>query len=84
MNIDMNLQSKKLELVQLIINTEKPSILAKVEAILKKEKASDWWDEISPEEKKAIEKGLSEADKGELIPHKEVMREVRTKYLHDK
>ncbi len=80
----MNLQSKKLELVQLILNTEKPSILAKVEAILKKEKNSDWWDEISPEEKKAIEKGLSEADKGELIPHKEVMREVRTKYLHDK
>jgi len=80
----MNLQSKKLELVQLILNTEKPSILAKVEAILKKEKNSDWWDEISPEEKKAIEKGLSEADKGELIPHEEVMREVRAKYLHDK
>ena len=79
----MNLQSKKLELVQLIINTEKPSILSKVEAILKKEKASDWWDEISPEEKKAIEKGLAEADKGELIPHEEVMKEVRAKYNLD-
>lgn len=84
MNIDMNLQSKKLELVQLIINTEKPSILAKVEAILKKEKASDWWDEISPEERKLIDKGLAEADKGELLPHEEVMKEVRTKYPQDK
>ncbi|MFO8069567.1 MAG: hypothetical protein R6U02_06295 [Alkalibacterium sp.] len=84
MKIDMNLQSKKLELVQLILNTEKPSILSKVEAILKKEKASDWWDEISPEEKKAIEKGLAEADKGELIPHEEVMKEVRAKYHLDK
>ncbi len=83
MKIDMNLQSKKLELVQLIINTEKPSILSKVEAILKKEKASDWWDEISQEEKKAIEKGLAEADKGELIPHEEVMKEVRAKYHLD-
>lgn len=80
MKIDMNLQSKKLELVQLILNTEKPSILSKVEAILKKEKASDWWDEISPAKKKAIEKGLAEADKGELIPHEEVMKEVRAKY----
>jgi predicted transcriptional regulator len=83
MDIDMNLQSKKLELVQLILNTEKPSILTKVEAILKKEKASDWWDEISPEEKKAIEKGLAEADRGELIPHEEVMKEVRAKYHLD-
>ena len=83
MDIDMNLQSKKLELVQLILNTEKPSILTKVEAILKKEKASDWWDEISPEEKKAIEKGLAEADRGGLIPHEEVMKEVRAKYHLD-
>ena len=83
MNNDMNLQSKKLELVQLIIKTEKPSILAKVEAILKKEKASDWWDEISPEEKRTIEKGLAEADKGELIPHEDVMKEVRAKYHLD-
>jgi predicted transcriptional regulator len=84
MNVDMNLQSKKLELVQLILNTEKPSILARVEAILKKEKTTDWWDEIGPEEKMAIEKGLAEADKGELIPHEEVMKEVRAKYHLDK
>jgi predicted transcriptional regulator len=82
MRINMNLQSKKLELVQLLLNTEKPSILARVEAILKG-KAVDWWDEISPEEQEAIEKGLSEADKGELIPHEEVMKEVRAKYKLD-
>jgi predicted transcriptional regulator len=84
MKTEMNLQSKKLELVQLILNTEKPSILSRVEAILKKEKASDWWDEISPEEKKAIENGLAEADKGDLIPHEEVMKEVRARYHLDK
>ena len=78
----MNLQSKKLELVQLILNTEKPSILARVEAVLKG-KAVDWWDELSPEEQEAIEKGLSEADKGELITHEEVMKEVRAKYNLD-
>ena len=79
----MNLQSKKLELVQLILNTEKPTILAKVEAVLKKEKGTDWWDDISQAEKESIEKGLAEADKGELIPHEEVMKEVRSKYLLD-
>ena len=82
MRINMNLQSKKLELVQLILNAEKPSILARVEAILKG-KSVDWWDELSPEEQEAIEKGLAEADKGELIPHEEVMKEIRAKYKLD-
>jgi hypothetical protein len=82
MRINMNLQSKKLELVQLILNTEKPAILARVEAVLK-EKAVDWWDKLSSREKEAIEKGLSEARSGELIPHEEVMKEARAKYNLD-
>jgi predicted transcriptional regulator len=69
----MNLQAKKLELVELIIKTEKPTLLKKVEEIFKKEKAVDWWDEIS----------LAEADRGKLIPHEEVMKEVKAKYKLD-
>ncbi len=79
----MNLQAKKLELVQLILNTEKPTVLAKVEAVFKKEKGADWWDEISEAEKKAIEESIAEADNGQLIPHAEVMKEVRAKYNLD-
>jgi len=79
----MNLQAKKLELVQLILNTEKPTVLAMVEAVLKKEQDSDWWDGLSEDERKAIEEGLKEADRGELIPHEQVMKEVKTKYNLD-
>jgi len=79
----MNLQAKKLELVQMILNTEKPTVLAKVEAVFKKEKGADWWDEISEDERSAIEESLAEADRGELIPHEEVMKEVRAKYKLD-
>ena len=80
MKIIMNIQAKKLELVQLILNTERPSILEKVEAVLKKEKVTDWWDEISEAEQKAIDKGVNEANSGKLIPHEEVMKEVKEKY----
>ena len=79
----MDLQAKKLELIQKILDTEKPSVLTKVEAVFKKEKGADWWDEISNGEKAAIEEGLAEADRGELIPHEEVMKEVRAKYNLD-
>jgi len=76
----MNIQSKKLEIVQLILNTEKPAILEKIEDILKKEKSSDWWNEISEGERKSIERGILEADNGELIPHDEVMKKAKAKY----
>ena len=76
----MNLQAKKLELVQLIINTRKPLTLKRVEEILKSENGPDWWDEISEAERRSIEKGLAEADRGELIPHEKVMKEVKEKY----
>ncbi|HEX2934321.1 MAG TPA: hypothetical protein VHO72_03115 [Bacteroidales bacterium] len=76
----MNLQAKKLELVQLILNTQTPLTLKRVEEVLRREKEQDWWDEISEAERQSIEKGLAEANKGELITHEEVMREVRAKY----
>ncbi len=83
MKATMNLQTKKLELVQMILNTEKPSVLAKVEAVFKKEKDADWWDELGEDLKAELEESLAEADRGELIPHEEVMKEVRAKYNLD-
>ena len=79
----MNIQSKKIEIVRLILNTDKPSILKKVEDVLKNKKAGDWWDEISEGEKQAIDQGLAEADRGETIPHEEVMKQVKAKYKLD-
>jgi len=79
----MNLQAKKLEIVQLIINTDKPALLKVIEDILKGGQHADWWDEIGEDEKRAIEQGLAEADRGELIPHENVMREIKAKYKLD-
>jgi predicted transcriptional regulator len=37
----------------------------------------DWWDTISDEEREEIEQGLTEADRGEVIPHEEVMAKYK-------
>lgn len=79
----MNLQAKKLELVQLILNTERPTVLKKVEDMLKKEQSTDWWDEISESERQAIKQGIAEADRGETIPHEDVMKKVKERYNLD-
>jgi len=47
---------------------------------LKKSKEVDWWDEISEDEQAAINEGLSQLDRGEGIPHEQVMKEIREQY----
>jgi thiamine pyrophosphate-dependent acetolactate synthase large subunit-like protein len=76
----MNVQTKKLELVQLILNTNKPALLEKVSKLLKQEKEADWWDEIPETVKESIEIALDQADRGKTIPHKDVIEEARAKY----
>ena len=33
----------------------------------------DWWDNIDDDERAEIEEGLAQADRGEVMSHKEVM-----------
>ena len=61
----MNLQARKLELVQMILNTDQPNLLEKVSQILKQEQEADWWDELPASLQQAIEAGSKEADRGE-------------------
>ncbi len=35
---------------------------------------NDWWDEINPAHKAAIDNGIQQLDNGEGIPHVEVMK----------
>jgi len=37
----------------------------------------DWYDELTPEQKEAIQKGRAELDAGKGIPHEEVRKSIR-------
>ncbi|MBV4357118.1 hypothetical protein [Pinibacter aurantiacus] len=37
---------------------------------------NDWWDEISDEQKEAIDKALTEAEEGKLRSHESVIKEL--------
>jgi len=71
----MNVFELKSDLHHLIDKINDKRILSAVRTILSKqtEQSSDWWDTISDEERAEIEQGLTEADRGEVIPHEEVM-----------
>jgi Sec7-like guanine-nucleotide exchange factor len=73
MNLDFNIESKKLALIQWLTSLNDVSMIDKI-LELKQKETKDWWNEISDEEKESIEKGLSDAESGKLKPHSEIRK----------
>jgi thiamine pyrophosphate-dependent acetolactate synthase large subunit-like protein len=74
----MNINETKLELVKIILDTKEEALLEQVKEILSPE--GDWWDKLSAQEKAAIDEGLAQANRGELIPHEQVMEEISKRF----
>jgi len=69
----MDIQLEKLELIKLLAETENPSIIKAVKKIFQKEK-KDFWEELTDEQKEAIEEGVKDADEGRVVPYEHFMR----------
>ena len=72
----MDIQAEKLQLIEWLAKLNNTATLKRF-ITLKKQQEEDWWDQLSSEEKAEIEAGLAEADRGEVVPHKEVMGKYR-------
>ncbi|AWA30987.1 hypothetical protein HYN48_13355 [Flavobacterium magnum] len=79
MKAELNIQSKKLELIQWLSTIEDMSVLNKI-IDLKKQENQDWWSSISENEKQAVEKGLQDAEAGKLNSHSKA-RQLYDKWL---
>lgn len=75
----VNIQSKKLELIQWLSTIEDLSVLNKI-IDLKKQENKDWWNSISENEKQSVEKGLQDAESGKLNSHSKA-RQLYDKWL---
>lgn len=70
----MNVEATKIELIQLLLKTQKESLLAKIKQVFEEESQSDWWDDLSDDEKEELKKGLQQADKKDVVSHESVMK----------
>ena len=68
----MNIEATKIELMHLLLQTQKESLLIRLKRVFEEEQ-SDWWDDLSEEEKKGVEKGLKQADNEEYISDQDAM-----------
>jgi hypothetical protein len=72
----MSIESEKIKLIEWLTNLEDDSIIEKIKFLKENYPQTDWWNEITEEEKASIEKGLEDIKAGRITPH----AEVRKKY----
>jgi len=72
----MNIETTKLELMHLILQTQRESLLIKLKKVFEEEQI-DWWNEISLEEQQEIKTGIEQADKAQYITHNQVMKQFK-------
>ncbi len=69
MSTELQIQNKKLELIQWLSTIEDLKFLEKISDLISREREKDWWNEVSDAERESIEKGMAQADAGKLNPH---------------
>lgn len=69
----MDLQAEKLSILQAIMNIDDEGLIMDVKAFLSDRK-TDWFDELNEDQQKDVLEGLAEADRGETVPHSEVVK----------
>jgi len=73
----MNIQTQKINLAKMILETDNPTILESVKNIFVKAKQQDFWETMPVEQKQEIEKGLSEILREDTVEYESIMKKYR-------
>lgn len=71
-------ENRQLSLINWLSKTTDETVLSKIEMI--KCGTYDWWDEISEEDKVAIEEGASEIERGEFDSYTEFKKQMKNSH----
>lgn len=73
----MNIQAEKLELIKRLVNTTDPKIIQSIKQIFKKEKTADFWDDLTADQQREIQKASSEIEQGKTTDYETFMSKHR-------
>jgi len=77
--MEISIQNQKMKLIQWLTTLNEESIVQKL-IDLRNNQLKDWWNELSNIEIESIEKGIKDADNGNLVSHYEA-RKTYEKFL---
>jgi hypothetical protein len=76
----MNQEKEKLEIIKWVKTLKDDTSIERLKMLRDSHRKLDWWDEITDDEKNAIDKGLDDIKAGRVKPHQHV-RKVYEKWL---
>jgi predicted transcriptional regulator len=77
--METSIHKQKMDLIQWLTTLNDESIIQRLIDV-RNNQIKDWWKELSDAEIESIEKGIQDADKGNLVSHSEA-RKVYEKWL---
>ena len=71
---ESNVEKEKLEIIKWVTGLKDRDAIEKLRMLRESPKRLDWWDEITDEEKTAMDKGIADIKAGRVRPHKEAKK----------
>ena len=80
----MDISAEKLDIIQRICEIQDNDLIDLIKNIvdIPISSKSDWWDQISPDEKESIYRGLDDLQQGKVFPHDQIRKKYE-KWLKD-
>ncbi len=75
--MEISIQNQKMELIQWLTTLNDESVIQRL-IDLRNNQLKDWWKDLSNAEIESIEKGIKDADKGNLVSHTEARKIYET------
>lgn len=72
----MNVHEEKIKYAKAILETEDEALLARIGSLLKNE-TTDFWDELTPEQKADIELGIQQIKDGNSISWEDLKKKLQ-------
>ena len=73
----MNIQSEKLEIMKLILETNNPRILESIKKLFNKSTKVDFWETLTQEQKNDIQQGIMDIENGDVVDYDDFMEKHR-------
>ena len=64
----MDIRTEKLKLIELLLHTNNPSIIEKINSIFQSEETLDIWEELSMDQQLEIDQAIEEVKNGRTVP----------------
>ncbi|GAB1858541.1 hypothetical protein MHTCC0001_33800 [Flavobacteriaceae bacterium MHTCC 0001] len=73
------MQAIKLDLINWLVNLKDEAVLSKITSLKNSTPNKDWYDELSEDYQKDLQKGLDDIDNGRVIPHEQAIAKIKSK-----